>query len=141
MNILTIYPGTGNSTGYPPNGGGGGLGYAANITFSDFVLYNNTGVYAVTQCTSYNGASGGCDSAMWLVQSSAQLLLPAPEWRSLVLISSTLSTVLPLVSTCVTMCHRLDSIALVRRGRRTADRQLDHYIVSHKVNIFCNPNL
>lgn len=54
---------TGNSTGYPPNGGGGGIGYAANITFSDFVLENNTGIYAVTQCTSYNGASGGCDSS------------------------------------------------------------------------------
>lgn len=59
----TDLSGTGNSTGYPPNGGGGGLGFAANITFSDFVLYNNTGVYAVTQCTSYNGASGGCDSS------------------------------------------------------------------------------
>lgn len=55
--------GTGVSTGYPPNGGGGGLGYAANITFSDFVLYNNTGIYAVTQCTSYNSATGNCDTS------------------------------------------------------------------------------
>ncbi|KAG9944207.1 pectin lyase-like protein, partial [Aureobasidium melanogenum] len=54
---------TGISTGYPPNGGGGGLGYAANITFSDFVLNNNTGIYAVTQCTSYNSAKGGCDTS------------------------------------------------------------------------------
>lgn len=71
-------------------------------------------------------------SAMWLVQSSAQLLLLALAWRSSVSISSTLSMALPLVSTCATMCHLLDSTALVRLGRRIADRQLDHYIVSHK---------
>ena len=54
---------TGNTTGYPPNGGGGGLGYAANITFEDFYLKDSAGIFAITQCTSYNGASGGCDSS------------------------------------------------------------------------------
>lgn len=54
---------TGNSTGYPPNGGGGGLGYAANITFEDFRLNNSSGILAVTQCTSYNSATGGCDTS------------------------------------------------------------------------------
>ncbi|RAL64845.1 hypothetical protein DID88_001441 [Monilinia fructigena] len=42
---------TGISTGYPPNGGGAGLGYASNMTFSNFTLYNNTGIFAITQCT------------------------------------------------------------------------------------------
>ena len=54
---------TGVSTGYPPNGGGGGLGYASNITFSDFKFDNATGIFALTQCTSYNSASGGCDTS------------------------------------------------------------------------------
>ncbi|KAF2139457.1 glycoside hydrolase family 28 protein [Aplosporella prunicola CBS 121167] len=54
---------TGISTGYPPNGGGGGLGYAANITLADFTLHNATGIFAVTQCTSYNDASGNCDTS------------------------------------------------------------------------------
>lgn len=54
---------TGNSTGYPPNGGGGGLGYAANMTFEDFKLDNASGIFAVTQCTSYNSATGNCDTS------------------------------------------------------------------------------
>jgi galacturan 1,4-alpha-galacturonidase len=54
---------TGVSTGFPPNGGGGGLGYAANVTLSDFTLHDATGVFAITQCTSYNGAQGNCDTS------------------------------------------------------------------------------
>lgn len=54
---------TGKTTGYPPNGGGGGLGYAANITFEDFRLKDSAGIFAITQCTSYNSASGGCDTS------------------------------------------------------------------------------
>ncbi|ROW06873.1 hypothetical protein VMCG_04074 [Cytospora schulzeri] len=59
---------TGNSTGYPPNGGGGGLGYAANITFEDFRLINASGVLGVTQCTSYNSATGGCDTSRFNIR-------------------------------------------------------------------------
>ncbi|OMP83115.1 Alpha-L-rhamnosidase rgxB [Diplodia seriata] len=59
---------TGNSTGYPPNGGGGGLGFAANMTFEDFVFDNASGVFAATQCTSYNGATGGCDSSAFNIR-------------------------------------------------------------------------
>lgn len=59
---------TGISTGYPPNGGGGGLGYAANITLEDFNLKDSAGIFAITQCTSYNGASGGCDSSEFNVR-------------------------------------------------------------------------
>ncbi|KAK8085213.1 glycoside hydrolase family 28 protein [Apiospora hydei] len=54
---------TGRSAGYPPNGGGGGLGYAANMTFQNFTLEGATGIFAVTQCTSYNDATGGCDTS------------------------------------------------------------------------------
>lgn len=54
---------TGISTGYAPNGGGGGLGYAANMTFEDFKLKNAGGIFAITQCTSYNSASGNCGTS------------------------------------------------------------------------------
>lgn len=54
---------TGVSTGYPPNGGGGGLGYAANITLEDFKLINASGIFAATQCTSYNAVQGNCDTS------------------------------------------------------------------------------
>ncbi|KAJ3915995.1 pectin lyase fold/virulence factor [Lentinula edodes] len=54
---------TGISTGYPPNGGGGGLGFVSNITFTDFTLHNATGIFLITQCTSYNGITGNCDTS------------------------------------------------------------------------------
>ncbi|APA10819.1 hypothetical protein SS1G_03540 [Sclerotinia sclerotiorum 1980 UF-70] len=56
---------TGLSTGYPPNGGGGGLGHAKNLSFTDFTLHNNTGIFAITQCTSYNSATGNCDTSLF----------------------------------------------------------------------------
>jgi glucan phosphoethanolaminetransferase (alkaline phosphatase superfamily) len=71
-------------------------------------------------------------SAMWLVRCNAQLHLLAPAWRLLALILLILSTVLLLVSTCVTMCRLLGSTVPVLLGRRTADRQIDSYIVSQK---------
>ena len=54
---------TGVSTGYPPNGGGNGKGYASNMTFEDFKLNNASGIFAITQCTSYNGKGGNCDTS------------------------------------------------------------------------------
>ncbi|KAK8210374.1 hypothetical protein M8818_003544 [Zalaria obscura] len=56
---------TGVAKGYPPNGGGGGIGYASNLHFSNFTTHNNTGIFAITQCTSYNGATGGCDTSLF----------------------------------------------------------------------------
>lgn len=54
---------TGRSTGSPPNGGGGGLGWAHNISFTDFQLQNVGLPWYITQCTSYNGVEGGCDTS------------------------------------------------------------------------------
>ncbi|KAK0435475.1 pectin lyase fold/virulence factor [Desarmillaria tabescens] len=59
---------TGIQQGYPPNGGGGGLGYARNITFRDFVVQDITDSVAyITQCTSYIGATGGCDTSLFQI--------------------------------------------------------------------------
>ncbi|KZV96901.1 glycoside hydrolase family 28 protein [Exidia glandulosa HHB12029] len=54
---------TGQHVGDPPNGGGGGLGLARNLTFTDFTLYNNSGVFAISQCTTFSGAAGDCNSS------------------------------------------------------------------------------
>lgn len=59
---------TGLNTGYPPNGGGGGFGYAKNITFRDFQLNNAQQAWAITQCTSYNGVQGGCDTSRFKIE-------------------------------------------------------------------------
>ncbi|KAK0477647.1 pectin lyase fold/virulence factor [Armillaria novae-zelandiae] len=59
---------TGVQQGYPPNGGGGGIGYAKNITFRDFVLQDLTDSVAhITQCTSFSGAAGGCDTSLFQI--------------------------------------------------------------------------
>lgn len=66
--IDTAYAGrvkswTGHSTGVPPNGGGGGLGWARNISFTNFTLHDVETPWYITQCTSYNCIEGGCDTS------------------------------------------------------------------------------
>ncbi|KDR72034.1 hypothetical protein GALMADRAFT_229220 [Galerina marginata CBS 339.88] len=57
---------TGVQQGFPPNGGGGGLGYAKNITFRDLTITNiKNNVAQITQCTSFSGATGGCDTSLF----------------------------------------------------------------------------
>ncbi|KAJ7588369.1 pectin lyase fold/virulence factor, partial [Mycena floridula] len=59
---------TGIQQNFPPNGGGGGLGYMTNINFRDFVLSNLTDSVAhITQCTSFSGATGGCDTSLFQI--------------------------------------------------------------------------
>ncbi|CCM01521.1 uncharacterized protein FIBRA_03577 [Fibroporia radiculosa] len=71
--INTVWAGyiktwTGEVEGYPPNGGGGGIGYASNITFRDFAIANLTnGVTEITQCISYNGDTGGCGTSTFAI--------------------------------------------------------------------------
>lgn len=59
---------TGVQQGYPPNGGGGGIGYVKNIVFRDFVAINTwVAIAHITQCTSYVGATGGCDTCKFQI--------------------------------------------------------------------------
>ncbi|PVH93906.1 glycoside hydrolase family 28 protein [Periconia macrospinosa] len=58
---------TGRSTGKPPNGGGGGLGYARNITFANFTFNYVDIPWYITQCTSYNGVKEGCDTSLFQI--------------------------------------------------------------------------
>ncbi|KAF2150940.1 glycoside hydrolase family 28 protein [Myriangium duriaei CBS 260.36] len=58
---------TGERHGYPPNGGGGGLGFASNISFQGTI--NTRSVpFLFTQCTNYGGGKGNCDSSMFNVR-------------------------------------------------------------------------
>ncbi|KAJ7878513.1 glycoside hydrolase family 28 protein [Mycena olivaceomarginata] len=50
---------TGVQQGFPPNGGGGGIGVWTNSTFTNIT----TQVAEITQCTSFSGAVGQCDTS------------------------------------------------------------------------------
>ncbi|KAI0151430.1 polygalacturonase [Pestalotiopsis sp. NC0098] len=58
---------TGDQVNYPPNGGGGGLGYIKNVTIQDITL-TEVRSFAVNigQCTAFDGASDkDCDSSLF----------------------------------------------------------------------------
>ncbi|CAE6538634.1 unnamed protein product [Rhizoctonia solani] len=55
---------TGIQQGYPPNGGGGGTGVVGNLAFTNFSLSRiRVMPVEITQCTSFQGATGGCDTS------------------------------------------------------------------------------
>ncbi|EON99159.1 putative exo-rhamnogalacturonase b protein [Phaeoacremonium minimum UCRPA7] len=50
---------TADQNGYPPNGGGGGLGFAADMTFDNLNANAMRGAaFAISQCTRFSGAPG-----------------------------------------------------------------------------------
>ncbi|EQB59401.1 hypothetical protein CGLO_00213 [Colletotrichum gloeosporioides Cg-14] len=59
---------TGDQVSYPPNGGGGGIGYLRNATLSDFNLTQTQQVpFVIGQCTSYSGEKGDCESSTFKI--------------------------------------------------------------------------
>ncbi|KAI8158979.1 Alpha-L-rhamnosidase rgxB [Colletotrichum sp. SAR 10_70] len=59
---------TGDQVSYPPNGGGGGIGYLRNATLSNFNLTQTQQVpFVIGQCTSYSGEKGDCESSMFKI--------------------------------------------------------------------------
>ena len=57
----------GHQNGYPPNGGGGGLGHGQNIVIEDIVLDGaRTAPFWIWQCENYEGDMGkDCDSSQF----------------------------------------------------------------------------
>ncbi|KAI0176467.1 galacturan 1,4-alpha-galacturonidase B [Hypoxylon sp. FL1284] len=50
---------TADQNGYPPNGGGGGLGNATDMTFTNLTVTGMRGsAFAISQCTRFDGAPG-----------------------------------------------------------------------------------
>lgn len=62
---------TDDQVGYPPNGGGGGLGFASNITIKNMTVSGvRTAAFAVSQCTRFSGAPGvgNCTNSQFQVK-------------------------------------------------------------------------
>ncbi|KAF9873799.1 exo-rhamnogalacturonase b [Colletotrichum karsti] len=57
---------TGEQLGYPPNGGGAGLGYAKNLSWDNVTIYDaeQAPIY-VMQCITYNGQQGNCSTSLF----------------------------------------------------------------------------
>ncbi|KAB2573379.1 Alpha-L-rhamnosidase rgxB [Lasiodiplodia theobromae] len=57
---------TGDQVDYPPNGGGGGIGYLRNATLEDFTFSElERYPFYITQCTTFSGTTGDCDSSLF----------------------------------------------------------------------------
>ncbi|KAK7046605.1 galacturan 1,4-alpha-galacturonidase B [Favolaschia claudopus] len=55
---------TGDQNGFPPNGGGGGLGFAADMNFTNMhVNALRASVVAFSQCTTFSGAPANCTNS------------------------------------------------------------------------------
>ncbi|CAG9938770.1 unnamed protein product [Clonostachys rosea f. rosea IK726] len=62
---------TADRNGYPPNGGGGGLGYAANMAASNLQVEGlRGGAVTISQCTRFSGApgSGNCTNSEFQIR-------------------------------------------------------------------------
>ncbi|KAI4808905.1 pectin lyase-like protein [Aureobasidium sp. EXF-8845] len=59
---------TGVNKGLPPNGGGGGFGYAQNLVFENFKLINVQKAFTITQCTNFEGNKGDCDTSKFNIR-------------------------------------------------------------------------
>ncbi|KAL4966725.1 pectin lyase fold/virulence factor [Aspergillus stella-maris] len=62
---------TDDQNGYPPNGGGGGLGYASNMLFRNLSATDLRGsAVAISQCTRFSGApgDGNCTNSQFQIR-------------------------------------------------------------------------
>ncbi|KAI0173859.1 extracellular exo-polygalacturonase-like protein [Pestalotiopsis sp. NC0098] len=60
---------TGEQVGYPPNGGGGGLGYATNLSFTNLYGTSFRGApLSISQCTTFSGTAGNCTSSKFEIE-------------------------------------------------------------------------
>lgn len=67
---------TGVRQGVPPNGGGGGKGYLRNVRMSNFTISNAEQGFYITQCNSYSGFTGECDTSTFQIGDVA-----IEDWR------------------------------------------------------------
>lgn len=58
---------TGVQKGFPPNGGGAGIGYIRNITFENFTLHEAEIALDITQCVNFEGGTGDCDTSTFQI--------------------------------------------------------------------------
>ncbi|KAF4631087.1 hypothetical protein G7Y89_g7047 [Cudoniella acicularis] len=61
---------TGQQVGYPPNGGGGGLGLLKNVQLTNFTVSALRGFpFSITQCTTFSGVAGDCNTSLFQLSS------------------------------------------------------------------------
>ncbi|KAB8219245.1 pectin lyase fold/virulence factor [Aspergillus novoparasiticus] len=59
LHAIYVKTWTADQNGYPPNGGGGGLGYISDVTLKDLKATSLRGAaFAISQCTRFSGAAG-----------------------------------------------------------------------------------
>ncbi|KAF2222332.1 putative exo-polygalacturonase [Elsinoe ampelina] len=59
LHAIYVKTWTNDQVGYPPNGGGGGLGFASDITARNLAITRSRGgVFTASQCTRFSGAPG-----------------------------------------------------------------------------------
>ncbi|KAF2124060.1 glycoside hydrolase family 28 protein [Dothidotthia symphoricarpi CBS 119687] len=62
---------TDDQNGYPPNGGGGGLGFAENMSMKNLTIKGMRGAaFSISQCTRFSGApgAGNCTNSQFQVR-------------------------------------------------------------------------
>ncbi|RAO69202.1 uncharacterized protein BHQ10_005214 [Talaromyces amestolkiae] len=60
---------TGEQVGYPPNGGGGGLGFASDLVFENMTLNSLSNTpFTISQCTTFSGTAGNCSSSEFQIK-------------------------------------------------------------------------
>ncbi|KAE9989973.1 hypothetical protein EG327_001984 [Venturia inaequalis] len=62
---------TDDQNGYPPNGGGGGLGFASNMTAKNLSISGSRGApFSISQCTRFSGApgEGNCTNSQFQIK-------------------------------------------------------------------------
>ncbi|KAK7046551.1 galacturan 1,4-alpha-galacturonidase B [Favolaschia claudopus] len=60
---------TGDQNGFPPNGGGGGLGFAADMNFTNMHVSALRGAaVAFSQCTTFSGAPANCTNSPFQIR-------------------------------------------------------------------------
>ncbi|KAK2606875.1 hypothetical protein N8I77_005598 [Diaporthe amygdali] len=62
---------TNDQNGYPPNGGGGGLGFASDISASNLEMEGmRGGAFTISQCTRFSGApgTGNCTNSQFQIR-------------------------------------------------------------------------
>ncbi|KAJ5357435.1 hypothetical protein N7541_004593 [Penicillium brevicompactum] len=65
---------TDDQNGYPPNGGGGGLGFASDLTLRNLTVKGLRGAaFAISQCTRFSGApgQGNCTNSQFQIKNVA----------------------------------------------------------------------
>jgi len=122
---------TGTNYGYPPNGGGGGFGFMSNLTFTDFNL-DNSAVFSVTQCTSYSGQTGGCDTSQFNIRN-----IKLANWVGTTNTSTVANIQCSAASPCTNMEIDYNTFQLTNLATNAAPSRFSCHAVKNTIGFSC----